>query len=53
LEVFLFEPEKAHRQLPQVIPVVTNRQFVRSHERVGSESPERRGILIRPAFHGY
>jgi len=25
LEIFLFKPQKAHRQLPQVIPVVTNR----------------------------
>jgi hypothetical protein len=36
LEVFRFEPEKAHHQLPQVIPVVTNRQFARSQDGVWS-----------------
>ena len=51
-EIFLFEPTQAHGQLPQVIPLVTDRQFAGSPERVGGLSPKRRDLYIRwAAFH--
>ncbi len=50
-EISLFEPKKAHGQLSQVIPFVTDRQLAGSSKRVGSMSPEGRVVLIGGAFH--
>ena len=51
LEISLFEPKKAHSQLPKIVSFVTNRQLARSTERVGSVSPQGRCVLVGRAFH--
>jgi hypothetical protein len=52
LQPFLFEPEKAHGQLPQIISRVTGWQLAGASERVGGVSSKRRDILFGSAFHG-
>jgi hypothetical protein len=51
LEISLFEPKKAHRQLPKIVSFVTNRQLARSPERVGRVSLQGRCILLGRPFH--
>jgi hypothetical protein len=47
------EPEKTHRQLPQVVPGVADRQLAGSPQRIRSMPPERRRHDVCGLFHGH
>jgi hypothetical protein len=44
------EPKQTDCELPEVVPVVTYRQFARSHEGVGGMFSQRRTV-VGLAFH--
>ena len=51
LKISLFEPKEARRQLPQVVPLVADRQLASASQSLGCMPSKGRGFQIARGLH--